>query len=548
MLRNVRASRKFLAPTLLVVLISVSFLVPVLFPSNAQTPFCPGNLLKNGDFSTGIVVVGSGNFPPSTVPSWSSAFGSTPQISAGPGCNGNPGFISMWGNKTVGEAIQQSGLNIQVGHTYKLSACVKWLNNNPSLPNYVRFNVRASIGNLTSYSATPPPGSQIGVTSNITSTNWTSITLPNWMANAAYNTITINPENDNTANDGNTVSWGQIDSICLQEVFPPDFKATTVCLGTPTTFNSSVTGASSWDWDFGDGSPHGNQQNPTHQYMSAGSFNVKLCINGTTNCITKPVIVNAPPPAPVITGPASSCGNQTATYSVPAAPGLSYSWTATNGTINGSSTGSSVSITWNGANTGVVSVTVTNKAGCSSTKRMEVIGCNLGQGDCCMNFQAKTDLKSLVDQGNGVYDFTATLSVGPNIIRVVADVVSTTVTYSPTTCGTAGPINGYLLSAGNVSGFSQSLLVPNGHVAIWQGSGATVSGLDFPMQIHLPPPPTNSHCFEYVTICVKYTFLDKNCKSCEVIHCYGPFRRGGLIKFPNDLKEITDLKAVEAQP
>ena len=452
----------------------------------------------------------------------------------------------MWGNKTVGEAIQQSGLNIQVGHTYKLSACVKWLNNNPILPNYVRFNVRA--GNPTSYSAPPPPGSQIGVTSNITSTNWTSITLPNWTANAAYNTITINPENDNTANDGNTVSWGQIDSICLQEVFPPDFQATTVCLGKPTTFTSNVTGATSWDWDFGDGSPHGNQQNPTHLYTSAGSFNVKLCVNGTTNCITKPVIVNAPPPPPVITGPASSCGNQTATYSVPAAPGLSYSWTATNGTINGSSTGSSVSVTWNGANTGVISVTVTNKAGCSSITRMEVTGCNLEQGDCCTNFQAKTDLKSLVDHGNGVYDFTATLSVGPNIIRVVADVVSTTVTYSSSACGTAGPINGYVLSAGNVSGFSQSVLVPNGHVAIWHSSGATVSGLDFPMQIHLPPPPTNPHCFEYVTICIKYTFLDKNCKSCEVIRCYGPFRRGGMIKFPNDLKEITDLKAVEAQP
>jgi hypothetical protein len=30
--------------------------------------------------------------------------------------------------------------------------------------------------------------------------------------------LTINAENDNTANDGKTVSWGNIDNACLQEV------------------------------------------------------------------------------------------------------------------------------------------------------------------------------------------------------------------------------------------------------------------------------------------------------------------------------------------
>ena len=31
-----------------------------------------------------------------------------------------------------------------------------------------------------------------------------------------------------------------------------------------------------WDWDFGDGSPHSNQQNPTHSYPSTGTYKVTL--------------------------------------------------------------------------------------------------------------------------------------------------------------------------------------------------------------------------------------------------------------------------------
>lgn len=36
--------------------------------------------------------------------------------------------------------------------------------------------------------------------------------------------------------------------------------------GTPT----------SWSWDFGDGSPASTQQNPSHTYSAAGTFDVKL--------------------------------------------------------------------------------------------------------------------------------------------------------------------------------------------------------------------------------------------------------------------------------
>jgi hypothetical protein len=216
------------------------------------------NLIQNGDFSAGINYNSgaSGSMPPSSVSNWTQAFGS-PQISPGPGCGGNPGFISMWGNKVVGEAVQQSGVPIQAGHTYKLSACVRWPNNNPTLPPYVRLNVRASNGPLATYTT---PGAQIGVIGlpsntpsipapGITSTQWTLVTLANWTAPNSYNTITLNPENNNTANNGNTVSWIQVDNVCLQDIrkpcpaLDPNFTLNATLAGSSPTFTLNATSA-----------------------------------------------------------------------------------------------------------------------------------------------------------------------------------------------------------------------------------------------------------------------------------------------------------------
>ena len=392
MFRKVNTSKGFLTP-MFILLMAVSFIVPLQPPSRAQGNVCPGNLLRNGDLSAGINIVPGtgGSLPPSRVGDWSQAFG-TPQISDGPGCS-NPGFMRMWGNKVVGEAIQQTlSTPLLAGHTYKVSACVRWVNNNPTLPPYVRFNVRASNGPLTNYQTS---GTSIGIIGDptntpsiaapgITSTQWTNITLANWTPTASYNTITINPENNNTANDGATVSWGDIDGLCIQEVFQPEL------------------------------------------YL----------------------------------------------------------------------------------------------------------------GECCREFQSKTDLKSFVDKGNGVYDFTATLSVSqPNIVRVTANVISSSVTYSSPSCGTTGPVNSYVTGAQNVGSFVASIPITNGHEVIWHGPAANVGGLNFPVQIKFPPPPKGA-CRDELTFCVKYTFTDRNCRTCEVIRCYGPFKRGGPIKISDETKDI----------
>lgn len=228
MLRRFKITRRRLLP-LFVLTLAISF-VFALRPSSAQEDCCRGNLLKNGNFSA-FTIAGSSNFPPSTVNDWLPAF-ATPQIVSSPqwpGCDGKPGFISMWGNKAVGEGIRQTNVPIQAGHTYRVSACVKVDVSNNALPKYVRLNVRASNGPLTSYTASGPTAPTIGIIGDpsntpsiaapgIVSTAWLAVTLANWTAPpGVFNTITINPENDNTG-DGNTVSWAHVDNVCIQEV------------------------------------------------------------------------------------------------------------------------------------------------------------------------------------------------------------------------------------------------------------------------------------------------------------------------------------------
>jgi gliding motility-associated-like protein len=91
------------------------------------------------------------------------------------------------------------------------------------------------------------------------------------------------------------------------------FASDTACLGSPTSFtNLSVANSgslASYDWDFGDGSPHSNNANPVHLYASAGSFNVTLTVTNTMGCTndtTLQVLVSQNPLA-IFTFPNQNC-------------------------------------------------------------------------------------------------------------------------------------------------------------------------------------------------------------------------------------------------
>ena len=83
-----------------------------------------------------------------------------------------------------------------------------------------------------------------------------------------------------------------------------NFNAISSCLGTATIFNDlsvPTTGVvTNWVWDFGDGSPISNQQNPSHTYPNDSTFNVSLIVTNTAGCtdtFNLPVTIN---PLPIV--------------------------------------------------------------------------------------------------------------------------------------------------------------------------------------------------------------------------------------------------------
>ncbi len=72
-------------------------------------------------------------------------------------------------------------------------------------------------------------------------------------------------------------------------------------------------------------------------------------------------------PAPVITGPDSTCQNKQYVYSTPAVAGDTYAWQVTGGTIVGATNTNTITVAWGLPGLGTVEVTQTSNFGCDST-------------------------------------------------------------------------------------------------------------------------------------------------------------------------------------
>ena len=107
-----------------------------------------------------------------------------------------------------------------------------------------------------------------------------------------------------------TNSYGCVGSDTINVIVHPDpianFDAAAVCYGVTTQFtdlsNVNVQGnnIANWNWNFGDGAPNDNSQNPSHTYSAIGTYTVTLIIatnNGCLDTIQKSVIVYPNPTA-----------------------------------------------------------------------------------------------------------------------------------------------------------------------------------------------------------------------------------------------------------
>ncbi len=138
-----------------------------------------------------------------------------------------------------------------------------------------------------------------------------------------------------------------------------------------TQFTDQTVGATSWSWNFGDGTPPSNQQNPAHTYTTLGSFQVSLTTSsaaGCSNTLIKPAFVNVAQPTVSITNaPANGCAPfvYTPTISVSAVDGVaSYAWNFDNGFVYNGLTPPPQTYA---AGTYNITLTITTNGGCTAT-------------------------------------------------------------------------------------------------------------------------------------------------------------------------------------
>jgi len=141
--------------------------------------------------------------------------------------------------------------------------------------------------------------------------------------------------------------------------------------------DASKNSPTSWDWDFGDGSAHGTQQNPSHTYASANTYKVTLTATNAagSSSASQFVAVVAPPVANFTCNAASgslalNCFDQST--NTPTAWAWNFGDCATNAMCT--STDQNPAHLYTAAGVYTVLLKVTNSAGSSQTTRDIAIG------------------------------------------------------------------------------------------------------------------------------------------------------------------------------
>jgi PKD repeat protein len=224
-----------------------------------------------------------------------------------------------------------------------------------------------------------------------------------------------------------------------------NFNFTSACLGDPTQFtNTSTTNPSgqqidSYQWNFGDGQTS-NQQNPSHQYASAGTYTVTLTVSTGGHCTstkTQTVTVYAQPAANAGPDQTIAYGSTAQLSGSGGAGTFNFHWEPANMVSNPNAQNTqTVSLTQDQTYT----LTVTNpQGGCSSTDEVtihisgsamtvtagpNISICQGGSGQIYVNAGGGT--------GNISYSWTPTTGLSnPNIYNPIASPSQTT-TYTCT--------------------------------------------------------------------------------------------------------------------
>ncbi len=209
-----------------------------------------------------------------------------------------------------------------------------------------------------------------------------------WFINGALNvtgastncaTVTWDSTGTGTLLVIETNQWGCVDSaeLCVEKVDLPvaNFShQTNVCKFSSVLFTNLSSGATSYQWNFGDGGTSA-QTHPTHSYSNAGTYTITLIAFNDCFCSdTFQSVINVDSlPGPTITCPSTLCAFDTATYSTPSATGCIYTWFAIGGTIVSGQGTPNVTVAWGAGQLGTLGLVVTGCVGtCSDTTKVYI--------------------------------------------------------------------------------------------------------------------------------------------------------------------------------
>lgn len=276
------------------------------------------------------------------------------------------------------------------------------------------------------------------LTANLTGTNWTAH-------------LTFNSPGTETVTATSYYTVGGV-QYCVFTTLnltlsPPtsSFTAVSVCENETTSFidGSSSSGqefVTAWQWNFGDGNTS-TQQNPTHTYSSAGTYNIQLAVTTNNSCIgntTIPYTVNALPNTNAGSDFTINCINPTHTLT---GSGVGNSvWTPSTGLSNPNISNPVANPTTNTT----YNLTVTNSNGCVKSDNVVI---NVDKGiptvDAGSDFttDCNTPTHTLSGSGSGTYSWSPTTGLSnSNIANPIANPTSTT-NYVLTVTGTNGCTN-----------------------------------------------------------------------------------------------------------
>ncbi|MEI6436179.1 MAG: PKD domain-containing protein, partial [Bacteroidota bacterium] len=185
-----------------------------------------------------------------------------------------------------------------------------------------------------------------------------------------YVTLTITNGNGCTSNIGKPIEVS----------YPPqanwDFDRPN-CFPDPTQFRdiSMAQGSISivsWDWNFGDGTPHSTLNDPVHSYLLEGTYPVTLTVvnaNGCENYITKPFYNFRAPTAAFISDPVSKCIKEIVNFTDQSAPafGNIVSWNWDFGDLSAHSTIQNPGHVYASAGIFTVKLIVIDERGCADS-------------------------------------------------------------------------------------------------------------------------------------------------------------------------------------